>query len=87
MTQTRKYTDFQKLSVITVFSDSLRKLGYLLKGRIQYLSDARMWIQCTPQKLDIVSAVSSLYLNNLASLQKADHFSGGRDMSGITYKK
>ena len=34
------------------------------------------------KNLDIVSAVSSLYLNNLASWQKADHFCGGRDMSG-----
>ena len=34
-------------------------------------------------KIDIVFAVSrpSLYLNNLASQQKADHFCGGRDMS------
>ena len=35
----------------------------------------------------IVSALSSLYLNNLGSLQKADHFCGGRDMSGITCQK
>ena len=33
----------------------------------QCFSDARMWTQCTPQKLDIVSAVSGSYLNNLAS--------------------
>ena len=32
-----------------------------------YFTDARMWTQCTPQKLDIVCAVSSLYINNLAS--------------------
>ena len=38
-----------------------------LEGKFQYFSDARMWTQCTPQKLDIVCAVSSLYLNNLAS--------------------
>ena len=37
------------------------------QGRFQFFSDARMWTQCTPQKLDIVAAVSSLYLNNLAS--------------------
>ena len=30
---------------------------------------------------------SSLYLNNLASYQKADHFCGGRNMRGITYQK
>ena len=38
----------------------------LLYGRFQYFSDARMWTQHTPQKLDIVAAVSSLYLNNVA---------------------
>ena len=35
--------------------------------KFQYFSHARMWTQCTPQKLDIVCAVSSLYPNNLAS--------------------
>ena len=39
----------------------------IVMGKFQYFSDARMWTQCTPQKLDIVWAVSSLYLNNLAS--------------------
>ena len=36
-------------------------------GRLRYFTDARMWTQCTPQKLDVVAAVSSLYLDNLAS--------------------
>ena len=34
---------------------------------LQYFSDARIWTQCNPQKLDIVSAASNLYLHNLAS--------------------
>ena len=38
-----------------------------VQGKFQYFSHARMWTQCTPQKLDIVAAVSSSYLNNLAS--------------------
>ena len=44
----------------------LISLDLLTQGRFQYFSDARMWTQCTPQKLDIVAAVSGLYLNNLA---------------------
>ena len=42
--------------------------GYMAgQGKFQYFSHARMWTQRTPQKLDIDCAVSSLYLNNLAS--------------------
>ena len=47
-----------------IYWDFLLQCG--LQGRFQYFSNARMWNQCTPQKLDIVSAVKSLYLNNLA---------------------
>ena len=45
----------------------LRSLIPELRGKFQYFSYARMWTQRTPQKLDIVCSVSSLYLNNLAS--------------------
>ena len=41
-----------------------------LQGRFQYFSDARMWTQYTPQKLAIVSAVSSLYLIILPASRK-----------------
>ena len=36
---------------------------------------------------DIASAISGLYLNNIASKPKADHFCDGRDMSSIKYQK
>ena len=36
---------------------------------------------------DIASAISGLYLNNIASNPKSDHLCDGRDMSGIKYQK
>ena len=44
-----------------------KSLWTIFKWRFQCFLDARMWTQCTLRESDIVSAVSGLCLNNLAS--------------------